>query len=121
MGTPDTLSGTLDVYAGDPSSFLIEVFDDAAQTIPTNLTGSTFTAQWRMSRSAATAIDLSVTSTSLVGGQITLVVSSAASNAIVAANTGETVSGVFDVQGVNGSVTTTYLQGAMVVTRDVTR
>lgn len=121
MGKPATLTGTLNVYAGDNASFLIEVFADTALTIPADLTGSTFTAQWRQTRASSTAVDLVVTSTDLTNGQVTLVVDAAASNAIVAGTTADAIRGVFDISGLAAGVSTTYLTGYLAVTRDVTR
>jgi hypothetical protein len=116
---PAVLAQALNVYAGDDRSFLLELLD--SNDDPIDLTGYEFSAQWRKTRSSDSAFDLVVEDTDLDSGTITLLVSGAISAEIADTTTKDSITGVWDIQGVRDEETTTFITGSMKIGKDVTR
>lgn len=109
-----TQVGDVPVYAGDP--MLLE-YTMEGESDPVDLTGWAFTCQWRRSRSSATALDLTVDDSDKASGVVRI-------SATGEQTTEMAGSGVFDLQGIEDGgdgEPFTYLWGATVWTRDVTR
>ncbi len=100
------------VYAGDTLTIEYRFRDDT--DTPVDLTAWTFTAQWRAAPSEATSVPFTVDQTNRSTGVIVLTMSATQTAAMGR-------SGVFDLQGVNGSVVRTFVSGSTVYTPDVTR
>lgn len=102
----------VDVYSGDNLTLEYRFRDDV--DAPMDVSGYTFTAQWRPSTSADRSVPFTVDQTQTAVGVIVL------------SMTGEQTAsmrggGVFDVQGVDGATVKTFLRGSTRWVQDVTR
>lgn len=116
MPDPTSLPPTVypvDVYAGDTLVFPTYTITDA-DDVPMNLSGWTFTAQWRHHPHAADAITLTVDTTDAASGVIGISATAAQTRAMKQ-------SGVWDLEGVMGGTVRTFLAGTTVYTQDVSR
>lgn len=107
-----TIAPAVPVYAGDTLSVEYR-FRDAAD-VPVDLSAWTFTAQWRVSVASGTVIPFAVDVSGVASGVLRLSMTAAQTQAM-------TSSGVFDVQGVNGSTVQTFIRSTTVFEADVTR
>lgn len=106
--TPLDLDLTL--YAGDPQAVVFNIVDKVTG-VPLDLSDRVWGASWRRTRSAATAVPLSVDDSGASGG--TVIVHFPADLAPI---------GVYDIQGVHGITgADTIVTGTVTVEPDVTR
>lgn len=112
----DTLEvGPYPVIAGDSFALQLTVKDRIGGT-PQNMSGWTFTAQWRTRAGSATAVPFTVDQSSAATGLIIISLSPAQTRAMGG-------SGTFDVQGTTdaGATVRTFARGTTTYLPDVTR
>lgn len=111
MATPPNV-GDVSIYAGDTVVFPAYRFRGSGGE-PLDLSDWTWRAQWRKDRKSQTAVTLVVDDSQSGEGLIQISVPSSTSS-----NLG---SGVWDLEGTNGSTVKTWAQGTTTFTTDVTR
>lgn len=106
---------TVNVYAGDTLDLMYRIKQGPTEetAAPVDLTDWTFTSEWRPSRLSRVAIGLSIDQSDRANGVIHILADSDQT-----ALMGQ--SGVFDLQGVNGSIVHTWFMGATRWRKDVT-
>ena len=102
----------ISVYGGDTLSIEYRFRD--SDDDPVNLSAWTFTSQWRVSANSTDAIAFTVDSTNLATGVVKLTMTGSQTDAMGGG-------GVFDLQGVNGSVSQTFVACTTLYTLGVTR
>ena len=109
--TPGPACLDLDIYRGDDLNLPFSNVDAAGD--PIDLTGRTYTAQIRATPESTTAVSFGV-SVNALAGVVTL--------SLTDAQTADDVPlvGVWDLQEVNGTETTTLVRGKVKATKDVT-
>lgn len=100
------------VYAGD--AVVIAAFTLKEDTVPVNFTTWTLECQWRTRAGSSEFIPLAIDLTDAATGR--LIISATAEQTREMAQ-----SGVWDLQGTQGSTPRTFVRGSTVYTGDVTR
>jgi len=106
--------GSLDVYAGDTFTQTFTLTSDSSPIDLVDAGWTGWSAQYRKTASAATAVDFTVDDSSAASGQITISLTPAQTAALKD-------NGVFDLQATQGGVVRTWLTGSISWLRDVTR
>lgn len=112
MTMPTTVPD-VDVYAGDTLEFPTYTITDDADA-PLNLSGWTFTAMWRPHPSSETVLPLTVDASSAATGVLRISATAIQTRTMAR-------SGVWDLEGVQGSTVRTFLTGATKYVQDVSR
>ena len=100
----------LGVYRGDSFS---QTFIFKKGELPEDLTGWSWVAQTRTSEDATTAIPFTVDASAAAEGKITV--------SLAATVTATLPAGVWDLQGTKAGVVRTFVRGAVMLTKDVSR
>lgn len=101
------------IYAGDTVDFPPYTFQDENDD-PLDVSGYSWSAQWRAYPTAKTSIELAVDDTDAATGTVRVSASSEQTSSM-------TGNGVWDLQAIDGDRVTTWVRGVTVFTKDVTR
>ena len=101
----------ISIYQGD--TYLHELRIRNSSNTAINITGRTYTGQLRKSKSSETAISFTTSITDGANGVLTFSLTPAQTSNISAG------SYIYDLQEVNGQITTTLITGPAIVSREV--